>query len=172
MPAKDRLQSLLLLHAVSPTMLEEHDAKGTRIEVITSEILRDAEVIFGERDGDTDLAAIMREHYPRFLLEAAQIYGLLKRHIHAQGYPGDSLEGYMAYVLGVASATIMDLAYQLLAAFIEIAGILDGSIQRPREAVSLLAACRRTIATDPHAAAALSAIEAILRDLPQVEHDD
>jgi hypothetical protein len=172
MPAKDRLQSLLLLHAVSPTMLEEHDAKGTRIEAVTSEILRDIEAIFGEHDGDAELAAIMREHYPRLILEAAQVYSLLKRHIHERGYPGDTLEGHMLYVLGVASATIMDLTYQLLAAFIEVAGILDGSIQKPRETVSLLAACRRAIASDPHAAAALSAIEVILRNVPQVEQDD
>ncbi len=172
MPAKDRLQSLLLLHAVSPTMLEEHDAKGTRIESVTSEILRDIEAVFEEHDGDTQLAAIMREHYPRLLLEAAQVYSLLKRHLHECGYPGDTLEGYMTYVLGVASATIVDLAYQLMAAFIEVAGILDGSVQRPRESVALLAACRRVVARDPHTASALEAIEAILCDLPEVAQDD
>jgi hypothetical protein len=172
MPAKDRLQSLLLLHAVSPTMLEERDAKSTRIEAVTNELLRDVETIFEAHDGDAELAAIMREHYPRLLLEAAQVYSLLKRHIHERGYPGDTLEGHMLYVLGVASATIMDLTYQLLAAFIEVAGILDGSIEKPREAVSLLAACRRVVANDPHTAAALGAIEVILRDLPQLVQDD
>jgi hypothetical protein len=153
-------------------MLEERDAKSTRIEAVTSELLRDVETIFKAHDGDAELAAIMREHYPRLLLEATQVYSLLNRHIHERGYPGDTLEGHMLYVLGVASATIMDLTFQLLAALIEVAGILDGSVEKPREAVSLLAACRRVVANDPHSAVALGAIELILRGLPQAEQDD
>jgi hypothetical protein len=172
MTAKDRLSSLLLLHAVSPTMLEERDPEGTRMENVTSEILREIETIVAKHGGDAELAAIMREHYPRMLLEVARIYRLLKVHIHERGYPGDTLEGYMIYALGVASATIVDLAYQLLAAFVEMAGILDGSIQRPRESISLIAACRRTIANDPHTAAALSAIEVMLREVAQLAQDD